>query len=85
MDNEVKRQGQQQESDTQKRQGFDKDQPVGSPGQRQPDHSKADDRGNRKETDKGEQAIPDLDEPDVEGVGNEGGTGNKAEIQKVKK
>ena len=52
MDNEVKRQGQQQESDTQKRQGFDKDQPIGSPGQRQPDHSKADDRGNRKETDK---------------------------------
>jgi hypothetical protein len=51
-------------------QPFDKDQPH-NPGQR--DRSQADERGEglrkKPETD---AAIPELDEPDVEGVGNEG-------------
>ena len=77
MENETKRQGQ---PDAQKshQPGFDKDQPGRSPGQRQPDRGLADDRGNRKMPDDNQKAIPDLDEPDVEGVGNESGNSTKA-------
>ena len=61
------------------RPGFDKDQPQRSPGQRQPDRSDADDRGNRKQgPDDPNAAIPDLEEPNVEGVGNEGGKNTQA-------
>ena len=56
-------------------QGFDKDQPRHPGGQPGRDRSEAGDQGLRRKPDS-EPAIPELPEPDVEGVGNEG-RGNK--------
>lgn len=53
-------------------QGSEND-PQGNPsGQPDRDRSQADDQGLRRRPDS-EPAIPELPEPDVEGVGNEGG------------
>lgn len=55
-------------------QEFDKDQPSENPGEPLHDRSRADDReGLRRKPKSDSGAIPDLPEPDVEGVGNEGG------------
>ena len=56
-------------------QGFDKDQPRENAGAPLHQRTKANDKG-LKPSQKPEpksDAIPPLDEPDVEGVGNEGG------------
>jgi hypothetical protein len=52
-----------------KRQGFDKDQPSENAGSPLHQGTTANDKGHGG-------AIPPLDEPDVEGVGNEGGDGD---------
>ena len=54
---------------------FDKDQPQNPGGQPNRDRSQADDRaeGLRRKPENPD-AIPELDEPDVEGVGKESGT-----------
>jgi hypothetical protein len=56
-------------------QDFDKDQPASPGGRPNRDRSEVDDQGLRRKPDS-EPAIPELPEPDVEGVGNEG-RGNK--------
>ena len=50
---------------------FDNDESQNPEGQPNRDRSQADDQGLRKRPDS-EPAIPELPEPDVEGVGNEG-------------
>lgn len=45
-----------------------------------PDRGQADDQGLRRKPAADDAAIPELDEPDVEGVGNEGGTHTEATL-----